>query len=155
MNLKNGKNCSICGGLLEQTMIERGFLFIGNRLFQVKNYPGYICSDCKEEHIEKETKELFLHLLSNNLFEPHSVEKVPVYDFGLETVENTQTVYRFDGKGNVYCIQNVPYTEEETGVRFVSKTLQHIKELHKRIEKKEIKPTEYLSHITVYAAQKK
>ena len=155
MNLKTGKGCSICGGLLQPSMIHRGFLFIGDRLFEIRNYPGYICADCGEEHIQKETKELFETTLSNNLFEPNFVGKVPVYDFGMEINETSQMVHRLFQDGSIYCIQNVPFTEEETGIRFKSKTLQHIKELHKKIEKKEVEAVRHISHIIVYATPKK
>lgn len=152
MNIINEAICTLCGGTtLKKVLVESGYLWLEERLFCIKNYPGLHCSDCKEDYIRKHTYDLFYQMLQEGSFISEKQETIPLYPFDYESHEESKVFHRFGHDGRIFCVGNVPVQREGTAVFLNAATQRNLQGLCREIEDKTIEHIRDIDFITVYA----
>jgi hypothetical protein len=152
MNVMQEEICELCGGdSLKSLTIKKGFIWMDDLLFCIRNYPGLTCSDCKEDYIRETTFDLFRTILKEGLYDSANESEIPVYLFGEIGHEHSQTLHRFDNNGNIYCVENVPVVKEGAFTHLESSTQKELQSLNTKIDSGQIKPSKHVKLITLYA----
>lgn len=152
MNIINEQNCSLCGGsTLKNVVVEKGYLWLDERLFCVKSYPGLHCADCKEDYIRRNTYELFYQMLGEGSFEAEKQEQIPLYPYDFEIHPESKSFHRFGRDGTLFCIGNVPVQREGAITFLTAATQRNLHDLSRKIEEGNIESTKQVDFITVSA----
>lgn len=152
MNIINENICTLCGGTtLKNIIVDKGYLWLEERLFCILSYPGLHCSDCKEDYIRQHTYGLFYQILTEGSFEAVQQQEIPLYPYDNEVHPESRAFHRIGLNGTLFCIGNVPVQREGSTVFLSAATQRNLQKLSKQIEEGVVESTKHVDFITVCA----